>query len=308
MPHSLPSQILFIDAYDSFSNNIVSLLEICLSNVQVTSIKIDEPIFDFPTFLGNFHAVVAGPGPGHPSNPEDVGFMSKLWQLADDEMLPVLGICLGFQSLVTAFGGQVVPLSDPRHGVVRKVVSSGTSIFRGIHGLAPVQYNSLHALLPGCSKFAVNSPLSDDLGPWKADHDLEALAWDVNGDDTNAMISEVSCTSSGAVLMAVKHRTKPFYGLQFHPESICSDEGSRQLVINWWSEARQWNKQRLLAGSRCRDAANRLQSAKDKAHFDSTTASPKFELPVPHDTAVNGHGPEGRTPHELHVAPKKPLK
>ncbi|KAL8958712.1 MAG: hypothetical protein Q9183_005783, partial [Haloplaca sp. 2 TL-2023] len=122
------------------------------------------------------------------------------------------------------------------------------------------------------------------------------------------MLSEASFINSGAVLMAVKHRTKPFYGLQFHPESICSDERSRQLVVNWWSEARQWNKQRRLTGSSCRGANTRLQSPKDKGHFDSAAASPKFELPVPHNTAVNGHDPEGRTPHGLHVAPKKPLK
>ncbi|KAL8958014.1 MAG: hypothetical protein Q9183_005918, partial [Haloplaca sp. 2 TL-2023] len=90
MPHSLPSQILFIDAYDSFSNNIVSLLETRLPNVRVTSIRIDEPVVDFPAFLAGFDAVVAGPGPGHPSNPEDVGLMTKLWQLADDNLIPVL--------------------------------------------------------------------------------------------------------------------------------------------------------------------------------------------------------------------------
>ncbi|KAL8866875.1 MAG: hypothetical protein Q9174_006025, partial [Haloplaca sp. 1 TL-2023] len=301
MPHPLASKILFVDAYDSFSNNIISLLETRLPSVHVTSIKIDEPIADFPTFLSKFDAVVAGPGPGHPSNPQDVGLMSRLWQLVDDDMIPVLGICLGFQSLVTAFGGQVVPLPKPQHGVVRKVVSSGTSIFRGIPKLAPVQYHSLHALLPGYSDVAVHSPLAGGLGPCNIDHDLEALAWDVGGGDRNATLPKTSHASSGAVLMASKHRTKPFYGLQFHPESICSDEGSRQLIVNWWSEAQQWNQQHRATGLRYRRIRNRPRSPSttSKAHLPSFTS---------HDQAVNGYGSELRTQPKLYGAPKKPLK
>ncbi|KAI7159820.1 hypothetical protein KC324_g13524, partial [Hortaea werneckii] len=82
-----PSRILFIDAYDSFSNNITTLLKDNLP-VTVESIHIDDPRFvfnddGFQSFLNKFDAVVAGPGPGHPANREDVGLIAKLWDLPE---------------------------------------------------------------------------------------------------------------------------------------------------------------------------------------------------------------------------------
>lgn len=236
MPHSVPSRILFIDAYDSFSNNIISLLETRLADVHVVSIKIDELIPDFPAFLKGFDAVVAGPGPGHPDNPMDVGLMSQLWQLSDDEMIPVLGICLGFQSLVTAFGGSVVPLPDPRHGIVRKVTFKNVSIFKGITTAAPVQYHSLHALLTPDEDFA-----ADPRGGCQV---LEPLAWDTGASDISLKEIPAWKVNPEVILMAVRHTTKPFYGVQFHPESICSDDHSQQLIDNWWSAAQSWSQQR----------------------------------------------------------------
>ncbi len=229
-------RVLFLDAHDSFTNNIVSLLETRLSGVEVTVIKIDQHILDFPSFLRNYDAVVAGPGPGHPGNATNVGLIAQLWRLSDQHVLPALGICLGFQSLVLAFGGSVVPLPNPRHGIVRKVTSNNTSIFEGITDISPVQYHSLHAILHQ-NTFRPEEPL-------KSDHDLEALAWDVEADNQDPNQTIAHNANPGAILMAVKHRTKPFYGLQFHPESICSDQAAQQLVDNWWTEAQRWNRQR----------------------------------------------------------------
>ena len=217
-------KILFIDAYDSFSNNIISLLEERLEAVNVTVIKIDQSIQDFPAFLRGFDAVVAGPGPGHPENAVDVGLIAELWRLHDEYILPVLGICLGFQSLLLAFGGSIVPLAHPRHGIVRHLTSNNTSIFKGLGPIAPVQYHSLHAV----------SGHQDG---------LELLAWDVEVD--NHHLGEAADNGNpDAILMAAKHRTKPLWGLQFHPESICSDQASQQLIDNWWVEARAWNSHR----------------------------------------------------------------
>ncbi|KAL9037373.1 MAG: hypothetical protein Q9180_003751 [Flavoplaca navasiana] len=217
-------RILFIDAYDSFSNNIVSLLEERLEAVHVTVIKIDQSIQEFPAFLRDFDAVVAGPGPGHPENAADVGLIAELWRLHDDYLLPVLGICLGFQSLLLAFGGSIVPLANPRHGIVRQVTPNNTSIFKGLGPISPVHYHSLHAV--------------------RGHQDgLELLAWDVETD--NHDFGEAADDGNpDAILMAAKHRTKPFWGLQFHPESICSDQASQQLIDNWWVEARVWNSHR----------------------------------------------------------------
>ncbi|KAL8767689.1 MAG: hypothetical protein Q9209_005869 [Squamulea sp. 1 TL-2023] len=237
MPRPDISRILFIDAYDSFSNNIVSLLETRISAIEVTIIKIDQDIADFPAYLRLFDAVVAGPGPGHPANATDIGLIAQLWQLADQHLLPVLGICLGFQSLVIAFGGTVVPLPEPRHGIVRKVTfTTNPSIFEGAKHVSPVQYHSLHALL------ARQEPCLDK--PLELEQDLEALAWDIEADNQGTDQIDAHKSNPKVVLMAVKHRTKPFFGLQFHPESICSDQASQRLVDYWWAEAHRWNLRR----------------------------------------------------------------
>ena len=126
-------KVLFIDAYDSFSNNIINLLRDRLS-VTVSSVYIDDPRFvfnddAFHEHLQQFDAVVAGPGPGHPANTQDIGLIAKLWNLSDENILPVLGICLGFQSLCLAYGGTVDRLTQPRHGLVTPVTHCGGDVY-----------------------------------------------------------------------------------------------------------------------------------------------------------------------------------
>lgn len=242
MPHAVTSRILFIDAYDSFSNNIISLLETRLPGIKVTTIKIDEEIPDFPTFLKGFDGVVAGAGPGHPEKPKDVGLIAELWQLSDKDLLPVLGICLGFQSLFTAFGGSIVRLPAPRHGIVRKVSHDGVSIFNGIDSIAPVQYHSLYARLPRNERMSDSSWLPNRTKAPRESNDLEPLAWDHELGNSRSIQIHEHAANPESILMAVRHRHKPFHGVQFHPESICSDEGCRQIITNWWSEAQEWSK------------------------------------------------------------------
>ncbi|KAI4176499.1 MAG: hypothetical protein LQ346_007883 [Caloplaca aetnensis] len=243
MPHAVTSRVLFIDAYDSFSNNIISLLETRLPAVEVAMVRIDEDIADFPAFLRAFDGVVAGAGPGHPNNRKDVGLIAELWQLSDQDLLPVLGICLGFQSLVTAFGGKVVPLPAPRHGIVRTVSHDGLSIFRGVDSIAPVQYHSLYARLPEDRSRSSPRWLPNCSDASKGCNDMEPLAWDLERENSSSVHIQEHAANPESILMAARHRQKPFYGVQFHPESICSDEGCRQIVTNWWSEAQEWCRQ-----------------------------------------------------------------
>ena len=237
MPHADPQRILFIDAYDSFTNNIVSLLETRLQ-VEVTIIRIDDPINDFASFIRPFAAIVAGPGPGDPRNPIDVGLFRELWKLDGDDMLPVLGICLGFQSLVHAFGGMIEQLPEPRHGIVRKVRLNNDFDFVGVEEIETVLYHSLHASL-------THRDATTNVDHWKpsaACPELQPLAWDYDSDNKPDATSEILSPSPQRVLMAVRHVSKPLFAIQFHAESICSSKDARRVIDAWWAAARAWTR------------------------------------------------------------------
>ena len=217
--------ILFLDAFDSFANNVVGLLE-QTTKAKVTTIQIDNrgAKRNFRDLVRDFDAVVIGPGPGHPANPRDVGIINELWQLADLDILPVFGICLGFQSLCLNHGASVKKLQNPRHGIICRPVCNNSDIFSDISELEATQYHSLHVDL-----LYDDELLEEDY--WKASSrcpDLVPLAWDMNDID------------NGQVLMGVRHATKPFWGVQFHPESICTTEEGAQIVANWWHQALLW--------------------------------------------------------------------
>lgn len=234
--------ILFIDAYDSFSNNIISLLETTL-NASVRTIQIDNPALGTDEALHeelrHYAAVVCGPGPGHPANEKDVGVMRRIWRLREEEMLPVLGICLGFQSLCLEFGGEVRRLRGPQHGMIRRITHIGErgkkkvgTIFDGVGEIHATLYQSLCA------------DIGQDLIPealwepqkWNATRkcpELLPLAW------AESDLSEKSDSGikDARVLVAVQHRTKPFSALQYHPESICTNEESKSVVAHWFKHA-----------------------------------------------------------------------
>lgn len=235
-------KVLFIDAYDSFSNNIITLVEESL-HVSVTKIAIDS---ELPSDLHELYAaVIIGPGPGSPYNPCDVGCITDVWALADDRTLPVLGICLGFQSLVATFGGSVDRLPYPRHGIETSIQTCNDSIFRDIETLRSIQYHSLYACIG--DKSGEDHDESFLWSPRRACPELVPLAWDVDHafsrvpptpDDPRAALGFLNPRH---ILMGVRHVTKPFYGVQFHPESVCSSADARRVISNWWEVACEWN-------------------------------------------------------------------
>ncbi|RPB16166.1 para-aminobenzoate synthase [Morchella conica CCBAS932] len=207
-------------AYDSFTSNLASLLRTTTS-ATVHTLHIDAlPLPTLLQHLPSFDALVIGPGPGHPANPTDIGLAADIWHLSEQHLLPVLGVCLGHQSLCLASGATVHPLPTVKHGLVSPLTHSGTDLFRGIGAstVRAVRYHSLHAVLP---------PDDSSSTP-----QLEALAWAHDAEN-------------GRVLMAVRHTAKPFWGVQYHPESICTaGGGGAEVVANWWRLACEWNRSR----------------------------------------------------------------
>ncbi|KAI1800454.1 para-aminobenzoate synthase [Daldinia bambusicola] len=240
-------KILFIDAYDSFSNNIVSLLATTLQ-ADVDILPIDPPELQphVPNFsreltnlLRKYDAVVCGPGPGSPDLPHDVGLMRYIWDLEPSHLVPVLGICLGFQSLVVSCGGIVKKLKTGLHGMIREIDHNAENpsldegnIFYGVPPFKATLYHSLYADI-GQESISANDWTASKWCPPAHLPDIVPLAW----------VYENRGDYVERILMGMKHKTRPFWALQYHPESICTEPTGHQVIRNWFSEAIRWNRQ-----------------------------------------------------------------
>ncbi|KAH7152068.1 ADC synthase [Dactylonectria estremocensis] len=256
-----PRRILFIDAYDSFTNNIVSLLQMALG-VEVFVIRIDLSTLEktgdqavdgdssgpgrwteaeFVDNLAQFDAVVCGPGPGSPLNPDDVGAFRLLWHLPPHLQVPVLGICLGFQSLVAAHGGEIRRLQRGLHGMVREIEhrdDEAGDIFDAVPGFKATLYHSL------CADIGQHDAPDVPYDEWRRRErwlpttkapELQPLAW----------ATETREDGRGErILMGVRHVSKPFWGLQYHLESVCTEPAAHMVLENWFRAALRWNEAR----------------------------------------------------------------
>lgn len=225
-------RILFVEAYCSFSNNVISLIHRSISTssspADIQVIKIDDPRFQgltgekyFCSYVQGFDAVVAGSGPGNPTHEADVGIFKTLWQLADEDLVPVLGICLGFQSMCHYAGAQIRCLREPRHGIITSLCHSSSSIFSGLGEILATHYHSLHVDIDHSPQ---PNRIKDIWMPSTKCPRIQPLAWDYKDAD------------NGPVLMAAKILDKPFCGMQFHPESVCTNEEGKKVIGRWWTE------------------------------------------------------------------------
>lgn len=231
--------ILYVDAYDSFSYNVVAMLEEVLgAKVTVMMIDSEWPEGNMTEFLQYFEAVVLGPGPGNPNVPQDIGIMEDIWNLSEADLLPVLGICLGFQSLCLRHGISIGRLPYPLHGRVYRISTANKDIFENVQEVEVTLYHSLYANLGNSLEAALVDCSNEKI---KINPDLDLLAW---------LPIERDPPSEKALLpMAVRHNEKPFWGVQFHPESCKSDRAAcSELLKKWWEASLDYNKKHRRGG------------------------------------------------------------
>jgi anthranilate synthase component 2 len=183
------TMLLLIDNYDSFTYNLVHYFGELGANVVVRrndALNVQEAMGLKPA------AIILSPGP---CDPDQAGICLALTEAAAETRTPLLGVCLGHQTIGQAFGGKVVRCHEIVHGKMGSMHHAGQGMFRGLPSpFLATRYHSLivdRATLPDC---------------------LEVTAW--LGDGT---------------IMGLRHRTLPIEGVQFHPESIASEHGHQML-------------------------------------------------------------------------------
>ena len=176
--------ILIIDNYDSFTYNLYQIVSEVTE--QVTVVRNDQISLDEIAAM-NLSGIILSPGPGRP---EEAGLCIEIVKAFSGKM-PILGVCLGHQAIIAAFGGAIIPAKPIMHGKSTSVFHDRSLIFDNMP--QPFIAGRYHSLT------ANKSNLPDVLN--------------------------ITAETSDGLIMAVKHQSHPTYGVQFHPESILSPNG-----------------------------------------------------------------------------------
>ena len=187
--------VFVLDNYDSFTYNLVQYVGELGAKVEVrrnNEVTVEEIVALSP------QRIVVSPGP---CTPQEAGISIELIRHFAGKV-PVLGVCLGHQAIGAAFGGEVVRAKNLMHGKTSQVEHDGRTIFRGLS--SPMTATRYHSLIVAEN----NLP-----------KDLEVSAWTSDKDGTR-------------VIMGLRHRKFAVEGVQFHPESVLTNEG-KKLVANF---------------------------------------------------------------------------
>ncbi|HEV2614639.1 MAG TPA: aminodeoxychorismate/anthranilate synthase component II [Gammaproteobacteria bacterium] len=180
--------ILIIDNYDSFTYNLYQSVAQMHSNVKVyrnNKITVSEINTLNPS------GIILSPGPGRP---EDAGICVELIQNLNST-IPLLGVCLGLQAIMIAFGGKVIKSHEIIHGKSDFIFHNQNNIYKNLP--KPFEAGRYHSLI------AERSTLPDEL--------------------------IIDAENKDKTIMGLRHKTKPIYGVQFHPESILTPQGNQLL-------------------------------------------------------------------------------
>lgn len=180
------TRVLFVDNFDSFTYNLVEYVSrhaettVLTNTASLAEVRNADP-----------DAVVISPGPGHPANERDVGVTMDVLREVSPEV-PTLGVCLGMEAAVYAYGGEVGHAPEPVHGKAFPVSHDGAGVYAGLdQGFSAGRYHSLVATeIPDC--FEVTATTRD---------------------------------AGTELVMGVRHREHPIECVQFHPESVLTGAG-----------------------------------------------------------------------------------
>lgn len=192
-------QTLIIDYYDSFTYNLYQLI----AEIQGTEpIVLYHDAKELAALNPNYYdQIILSPGPGHPDNPSDFGIGKWIIQ---NSPKPLLGICLGHQGIFSVFGGKVECAPIPVHGLLSTISHLNDPLYACIpNQLQVMRYHSL---------------LCTGIVP----AELEITAW-----------------TQDKLIMGLRHRSRPIWGIQYHPESIAGEYG-KQLLINFTQLTREF--------------------------------------------------------------------
>ena len=182
--------ILIIDNYDSFTYNLNDYLR-RLS--QETAVILNDRITLDKVKTLKLKAILISPGP---FGPKEALLSTKIVSYCLKTGIPLLGVCLGMQAIAYQTGAEVVKSPYPMHGKISKIKNNGANLFYGL----PREFNATRYHSLSVKKETLNN-----------DFTIDAFSTDDNQ------------------IMAISHRYKPIFGVQYHPESICSEYGIDQL-------------------------------------------------------------------------------
>lgn len=184
--------ILMVDNYDSFTFNLVQYLLELAGGEEVEVVRNDRATVA-ELLAKKPRAIVISPGPGRPEN---AGVCVELFRKAPHT--PILGVCLGHQAMGVAYGGEVVRAPEPRHGKTSEIRHHGTGVFRDLPDpFLATRYHSLVVRREGLPS------------------ELAISAWTEDG-----------------LIMGLEHKTRPHFGVQFHPESYLTARG-KDILANF---------------------------------------------------------------------------
>ena len=199
-------RILVIDNYDSFTWNLVDYLRTLGAEVRVER---NDALTPAEALASGADGILISPGPG---TPDEAGISLRLVEACADERRPLLGICLGHQAIAAHFDGRIVRAPQAVHGKTDAVAHDGSGLFTGLPcPFTAARYHSLTVApesVPSC--LAINA------------------------------------TAEDGTVQGLRHRALPIHGVQFHPESIASEQG-HALLGNFLALTRALSAARLTA-------------------------------------------------------------